>query len=256
MKSEVATDVRGRRVERRVANEPWTIPLPSQLRHDDARLRMTAANLLALDGVRSVVVDGERTAATVVFRPNRPLPVGGAQIPVSVFFEPKAAENAKNDGCACSPAPIVSWTDSRNGSACFIQLPTSARGLRRGLLLASAAITLALGLAGIVLPGLPTTPFVLVASYCLLRSSPSLHARLLHSRLFGSVLRDWYLHRGVRPHIRYKAIAVVALVLGASLLLTSLPIAAKAAILAVAAIGIAYVWRLPSVVEQVSSEQR
>ena len=55
--------------------------------------------------------------------------------------------------------------------------------------------------------------------------------------------------------MRYKAIAVVVIVLGASLLLTSLPIVAKLTIVAIAAIGIAYVWRLPSIVEQVSSSK-
>ena len=106
-----------------------------------------------------------------------------------------------------------------------------------------------MGLLGIVLPGLPTTPFVLVASYCLLRSSPRLHARLLHSQLFGGVLRDWHLHRGLRPHVRYKATAVIALVLTASLVLTTMPLAAKMLVLAVAFIGVAYVWRLPSVTD-------
>ena len=110
-------------------------------------------------------------------------------------------------------------------------------------------MALLLGLLGIVLPGLPTTPFVIVASYCLLRSSPELHERMIHSRLFGGVLRDWHLHRGIRPHIRYKALVVVLLVLAASLAFTNLPVAAKLAIVAIAACGIAYIWRLPDVAE-------
>jgi uncharacterized membrane protein YbaN (DUF454 family) len=243
------------RTELRGANDVWTIPLPARLKSDDQRLRDVVANLLALAGVRSVVVDGERTAATVVFRPNRSAAIDVAEIPTSVFVEP--VDEAKSDSASrASNASIVSWTDANNRSTCFIRLPASAQGWRRVLLLAAAAFTLALGLAGIVLPGLPTTPFVLVASYCLLRSSPALHGRLLHSRLFGGVLRDWYLHRGLRPHVRYKAIAVVVIVLGASLLLTSLPLAAKLTIVAIAAIGIGYVWRLPSIVEQVSSSNQ
>ncbi len=111
-----------------------------------------------------------------------------------------------------------------------------------------------LGLLGVLLPGLPTTPFVLVASYCLLRSSPRLHAQLLENRLFGNVLRDWHLHRGIRPHVRYKATAVIALVLGTSLAFTALPLVAKLLILALGAVGIAYVWRLPDASEPVSSE--
>jgi uncharacterized membrane protein YbaN (DUF454 family) len=100
-------------------------------------------------------------------------------------------------------------------------------------------------LLGVILPGLPTTPFVLVASYCLLRSSPRLHARLLESRLVGDVLRDWHLHRGIGRHVRYKATAVIVLVLGASLYFTSIPLVAKLLMLAIGLCGIAYVWRLP-----------
>ena len=118
----------------------------------------------------------------------------------------------------------------------------------------AAGGALVLGLLGVLLPGLPTTPFVLVASYCLLRSSPRLHARLLENRLFGNVLRDWHLHRGIRPHVRYKATAVIALVLGASLYFTLLPLAAKLLICGVAVVGLSYVWRLPDASERVSSD--
>lgn len=142
---------------------------------------------------------------------------------------------------------VATWADPHDQLLCFIKLPARARGWRRGLLLVAAGASLLLGLVGIVLPGLPTTPFVLVASYCLLRGSPRLHARLLQSRLFGGVLRDWHLHRGIRSHVRYKALAAIALVLGASLLLTAIPLMAKTGILAAASCGIAYVWRLPNV---------
>ena len=74
---------------------------------------------------------------------------------------------------------VVCWTDPRDESLCFVKMPVRAKGWRRMLLMAAAGAALVLGLLGIVLPGLPTTPFVLVASYCLLRSSPRLHARLL-----------------------------------------------------------------------------
>ena len=167
----------------------WTIPLPHSVRGNDARVRSIAANLLALPDVRSVVVDCERAVATANFRPNRRLPSGVVEIPTSIFVEPATDDNqAERDGDGAQES-IVSWTNPSDGATCFIALPPSARGFRRALLLAAAAGTLALGLAGIMLPGLPTTPFVLVASYCLLRSSPALHGRLLHSRLLGGVLR-------------------------------------------------------------------
>jgi uncharacterized membrane protein YbaN (DUF454 family) len=100
----------------------------------------------------------------------------------------------------------------------FIRMPDRVRGWRKALYLALAGAALILGLIGIVLPGLPTTPFVLLGSYFLVRSSTRLHERLMASRVFGGVLRDWYVHRGLRQHVRARAVAVVALVVAVSLL--------------------------------------
>jgi uncharacterized membrane protein YbaN (DUF454 family) len=230
--------------ESKMSRAEWKIALPATVRHNDARLQAAAHNLLQMPGVRSVTIDGERQLATVRLRSPRSLTNPDVEVPAGAFHEPTPSE-------ATEPAntSIVSWIDSRDQSWCFISLPAAARGPKRWLLLVAAGAALILGLLGVFLPGLPTTPFVLVASYCLLRSSPRLHERLLHSKLFGGVLRDWHLHRGLRPHVRYKATAVIALVLAASLLLTSLPLFAKLLILAIAAAGITYVWRLPSVVD-------
>ena len=55
-----------------------------------------------------------------------------------------------------------------------------------------------LGLAalGAVLPLLPTTPFVLLASWCFYRGSPRIHAWLHRSRTFGPTLDDWQHYHG------------------------------------------------------------
>ena len=50
---------------------------------------------------------------------------------------------------------------------------------------------LALGAAGIMLPVLPTTPFVLLAAWFFARSSEKWHQRLLASDLFGPLIRNW-----------------------------------------------------------------
>lgn len=218
----------------------WVVDLPAHIGANDGQLHAAAARLLELAHVRSVIVDRSRTQAQVRLRHLNHAPAEVAHWPTHMLAE--ESEDA-------TPLPIVHWTDPRDESLCFIKLPARAEGWRRALLLVAAVMTLILGLLGIVLPGLPTTPFVLLASYCLLRSSPALHERLIHGRLFGGVLRDWHLHRGIRPHIRYKASVVVLLVVGASLAFTNLPLGAKLAIAAVAACGIAYIWRLPEVAE-------
>lgn len=69
--------------------------------------------------------------------------------------------------------------------------------------------SLGLGAAGIPLPLLPTTPFMLLAAYAFARASPRLHRRLLHHRVFGPPIRAWYRERAISR--RAKALALLAL---------------------------------------------
>lgn len=76
----------------------------------------------------------------------------------------------------------------------------------RWLLWVAGTVSLVLGLIGVVLPGLPTTPFVLLAAACYAKASPRLHAWLIHHRFFGPMVRDWETHRSLTR--RTKAIAI------------------------------------------------
>ena len=68
----------------------------------------------------------------------------------------------------------------------------SVTGLRRMLYLLLAGGFFVLAMAGVILPGLPTTPFLLLTSYFLVRSYPRLNERLIKSKLFGPILVDWH----------------------------------------------------------------
>jgi len=68
---------------------------------------------------------------------------------------------------------------------------------------------LALGVAGIFLPLLPTTPFLLLTAYCFSRGSPSLHQWLLRQPKVGEVIRDWEEKRVVP--VRAKIVASLLL---------------------------------------------
>ena len=52
-------------------------------------------------------------------------------------------------------------------------------------------LALGCGIAGVVLPLVPTTPFVLLAAFAFARSSPRLHAWLLAHAQFGPLIRNW-----------------------------------------------------------------
>ena len=73
----------------------------------------------------------------------------------------------------------------------------------RGLLWLAGSVSLALGIVGIVLPGLPTTPFVLLAAACFAKASPRLHGWLTRHRYLGPMVRDWEAHRSLPLRIKW-----------------------------------------------------
>ena len=64
---------------------------------------------------------------------------------------------------------------------------------------------------GVVLPVLPTTPFLLVAAGCFAKSSPYLHCKLLQSKLFGALIKDWQQHHTIPK--KSKGIALLSMFL-------------------------------------------
>lgn len=70
-------------------------------------------------------------------------------------------------------------------------------------------IALIVGLVGVVLPIMPTVPFLLVAVWCFSRSSPALRARILDDPRYGPMMRQWT-DRGAIPR-RAKLWAVLAM---------------------------------------------
>ena len=80
----------------------------------------------------------------------------------------------------------------------------------RWLYLALAWLFLALAALGVVLPGLPTTPFVLLAAWAAARGSPRLHAWLRAHRVFGPTLVAWETHGAVSRRAKRAAVAVMA----------------------------------------------
>ena len=70
--------------------------------------------------------------------------------------------------------------------------------------------SLALGIVGVVVPGLPTVPFVLLSAYAAARGSARLHAWLLAHRRFGPMIRDWQAHGAVSRRAKWLATTMMA----------------------------------------------
>ncbi len=83
-----------------------------------------------------------------------------------------------------------------------------------------AYVSLGIGLVAIVVPGLPTTEFILLAAWAATRSSPRLSAWLENHRLFGPILHNW--RNGKLIQRRAKVSATVSMLLCATLMLVFL----------------------------------
>jgi len=77
-----------------------------------------------------------------------------------------------------------------------------------GWLLIGLSATAA-GIAGIVLPLVPTTPFLLLAAYCFARSSPMLHNWLVTHPTLGRPIDDWQRHRAIGRRAKVISIAIM-----------------------------------------------
>ena len=74
-----------------------------------------------------------------------------------------------------------------------------------------AYASLGLGIIGIVLPGLPTVPFVLLAAFAAARGSQRLRGWLLAHAQFGPMIRDWECEGAVSRRAKRLAIGMMAL---------------------------------------------
>lgn len=104
-----------------------------------------------------------------------------------------------------------------------------------------------MGALGALLPLLPTTPFLLLASFFFVRSSPRLHAWLLGNRLFGPFLRDWNRYRGVSRRVKLTAVGMILLVGGASAASGRLPYPLLLLLFALLGLGLTVVLRLRTI---------
>jgi len=103
-----------------------------------------------------------------------------------------------------------------------------------------------LGVAGVFLPILPTTPFMLLAAACFARGSTRFYNWLLNTKTFGPAILEWRTHRSIPYRVKIIAIVTMAVTLSASILLA---VKALWLQLLLAVFGIAlgvWLYRIPS----------
>jgi hypothetical protein len=86
----------------------------------------------------------------------------------------------------------------------------------RALLMASGILSALLGFIGIFVPLLPTTPFLLLASWCFVRSSDRMNRLLLHNRYLGPYIRNYKSGRGITFRNKIYSLAFLWITLSTS----------------------------------------
>ncbi len=82
-------------------------------------------------------------------------------------------------------------------------------------------LSVTLGVLGIFLPLLPTTPFILLAAWCFARSSERFHQWLLNHQRLGPIVKAWQSGAGIPRKLRNRTL----LVMWVSLSITALLVA-------------------------------
>ena len=109
-----------------------------------------------------------------------------------------------------------------------------------------AWISLALGVLGIFLPLLPTTPFILVAAYGFSKSSERFHQWLLNHKVFGRLVRDWESSGVIRLNAKILATVSIVVMLSISFYFVQLSIMPIVMILLSVTCVMIFIWTRPS----------
>ena len=79
----------------------------------------------------------------------------------------------------------------------------------RLILIVSGVLCIGLGILGIILPILPTTPFILLAAALFARSSPLFYNWIIKHKWFGSFIKNYYEGKGIPTRVKITAISIL-----------------------------------------------
>ncbi|MCD4732911.1 YbaN family protein [bacterium] len=81
--------------------------------------------------------------------------------------------------------------------------------LVKWLLVIAGSLSLGLGILGIILPVLPTTPFLLLSAACYVRGSARLYRWLLSTKHLGNYIRAWREKKGIALGLKISIISLM-----------------------------------------------
>ena len=123
-------------------------------------------------------------------------------------------------------------------------LPQIQSKTKKFLLKTTGLFFVGLAILGVILPILPTTPFLLVAAACFAKSSPRLQKKLLANKTFGPLIHEWQQHRCIpRKAKRVALLTMILSVVWSAYLLKSIMLTLL--VLALVTGPFIFLWRLP-----------
>ncbi len=123
--------------------------------------------------------------------------------------------------------------------------------IKRTLWLLFGLVALFLGILGVFLPLLPTTPFILLAAFAFSKSSKRLHSWLLNHKLFGPLIRDWETYGIIRTKVKWLATTSMLVLVSYPLIFLTFPLWLKGIVVLSICCVLTFIWTRPS---QISSE--
>ena len=106
-------------------------------------------------------------------------------------------------------------------------------------------LCLGLGLIGVVVPLLPTVPFMLLAAFCFARSSERMHAWLVGHRIFGPAIADWQRSGAINPLGKRAATLSIVIVFSISVFMGLRPMLLGIQAVTLGAV-LTFIWTRPS----------
>src|SRR5271157_149178 len=134
--------------------------------------------------------------------------------------------------------------------------PTAPTVWKRLRYRAMAGGAFTLTLVGLVVPGVPTAPFLLATSYYLARSSPRLNERLRRTAFFGPILQDWEGHAALSLTSKGKLIGLTATIVVVTVVLAPLTPLALSLILLISSLSVYGLTRMPGLAEDAQASSR
>jgi len=125
---------------------------------------------------------------------------------------------------------------------CYAIMKILTHSIKNFLFAGAGLVCLLLGIIGIVLPLLPTTPFLLLAAACFARSSDKFHDWLITHPRLGPVIVSWQKHRCMVPKVKRMATVLILLSFTVSVYLVDY-IALKVVLLVVMCGLLIFIWR-------------